>query len=208
MFEDIQNYREEVAQNIAKSFSSDLEKGGVYADTYENRKLGRVGQSYGRSGSKKDDVSKKKVTNFGDHAKVIHDGGDKYFTTKSPYYTKEEFLKELKSYLKQEGGKFDASRIKVKKTLGYDHAIHKQYYYEIAGSVEGKEEDPFVQRQEKYKEWLKTNKTASQLMGHKYSAEKILQNATKEEREILRNTRDDLEYEETRAKIAKRILGQ
>ena len=212
MFEEIQKHRQAVEENIKKSFQVDLEKGGVYADTYENRKLGRVGQPYAHGGGKKEDfedLPEGKVTRFSDHAMVIHDGKDKFFTTQSPYYTKEEFLKELKSYLKQKGEKLDTSKIKVGRELGYDHYIHRRYYYEIAGNLNGREDDSFVRRQKKLKEWLKTHQTARQLMGNKYSVEKILQNATKEEREILQShSYDEVRREETMVKIAKRILGQ
>ena len=210
MFEEIQKHRQAVEENIRKSFQVDLEKGGVYADTYENRKLGRVGQPYAHGGGKTEDAPEGKVARFSDHAMVIHDGKDRFFTTKSPYYTKEEFLKELKSYLKQKGEKLDTSKIKVGRELGYDHYIHRRYYYEIAGSLDGREDDSYVRGQKKLKEWLKTHQTARQLMGNKYSVEKILQNATKEEREILQSRPDDggVKREETMVKIAKRILGQ
>lgn len=41
-----------VQSNIEKSFDTDIEK-AVYADTAENRKLGRVGQKYKRGKDKK-----------------------------------------------------------------------------------------------------------------------------------------------------------
>ena len=55
---DILKHREDIKNNILKSFKTDLEKSengsdiekarsGVYADTAENRKLNRVGQQYG-----------------------------------------------------------------------------------------------------------------------------------------------------------------
>lgn len=48
-FEDVKNHRDEVRGNILKSFEPDFEKArsGVYADTAENRRLNRVGQTYG-----------------------------------------------------------------------------------------------------------------------------------------------------------------
>src|SRR5574344_1812653 len=43
----ISRTRELVAENIIKSFSNDIEKGGIYVDNRENRKLNRVGSVYG-----------------------------------------------------------------------------------------------------------------------------------------------------------------
>ena len=48
--EDIKNAQQERRENIAKGFvDNDFEKAksGVYADTAENRRLGRVGQTFG-----------------------------------------------------------------------------------------------------------------------------------------------------------------
>lgn len=54
--EDIKNRRDAVRNNIAKGFGAEFTKSdedgfekAVYADTYENRKLNRVGQEYHRS---------------------------------------------------------------------------------------------------------------------------------------------------------------
>lgn len=47
--------RELVAENIIKSFSNDIEKGGIYVDNRENRKLNRVGSSYGSATIKKNE---------------------------------------------------------------------------------------------------------------------------------------------------------
>lgn len=44
------SHRESIQENILKSFGVDIEKGGVYVDNSENRKLGRVGRSYGKEG--------------------------------------------------------------------------------------------------------------------------------------------------------------
>ena len=72
--EDIQNKRNVVRNNIAKGFGCEFQKayselfGGViekavYADTPQNRKLGRVGQEYHRGKGKKDnEVSESKKT--------------------------------------------------------------------------------------------------------------------------------------------------
>ena len=47
-FDDIQTHRTGVQENILKAFGVDIEK-GVYVDNAENRKLGRVGRTYGKS---------------------------------------------------------------------------------------------------------------------------------------------------------------
>ena len=45
MFEELENHRSLVAKNINESFEK--ARSGIYADTSENRKLGRVGMKYG-----------------------------------------------------------------------------------------------------------------------------------------------------------------
>lgn len=51
MFEELNNRRKAVEENIAKSFDIDIEKArsGVYQDNPENRRLNRVGQKYGET---------------------------------------------------------------------------------------------------------------------------------------------------------------
>ena len=62
--EEIQNFRNAVRANIAKGFGAEFQKSqddelrgviekAVYADTAENRKLGRVGQEYHRGNGRK-----------------------------------------------------------------------------------------------------------------------------------------------------------
>ena len=68
--DDILKHREDIKNNILKSFQVDLQKSeendiekarsGVYSDTAENRKLSRVGQKYG---SKKNDVIETRYNN-------------------------------------------------------------------------------------------------------------------------------------------------
>lgn len=66
-FDDIQNKRNEIRNNIAKGFGcefikaqdDELEK-AVYADTPQNRKLGRVGQEYHR-GKAVNEIPKRSV---------------------------------------------------------------------------------------------------------------------------------------------------
>ncbi len=57
---DIIKHRNFVIGQIQKSFDDELEKArsGVYADTAENRKLGRVGQEYGHPAQQRDIVNK------------------------------------------------------------------------------------------------------------------------------------------------------
>lgn len=67
ILEQIANKRREIEQgvqiNIQKSFETDIEK-AVYADTYENRKLGRVGQEYKRSEDKQEEKPSKFEGNY------------------------------------------------------------------------------------------------------------------------------------------------
>lgn len=49
-FNNIQTHRVGVQENILKAFGVDIEK-GVYVDNSENRKLGRVGRTYGKTQS-------------------------------------------------------------------------------------------------------------------------------------------------------------
>lgn len=93
-FEEIQNHRQEVQSQILKGFGLDIEKGGVYVDNSENRRLMRVGQSYGKEGSPRrgDTVEvvgptgmkfTGKVTDVANGGTVtIHTGGNSYFSGK------------------------------------------------------------------------------------------------------------------------------
>lgn len=93
-FEEIQNHRQEVQSQILKGFGLDIEKGGVYVDNSENRRLMRVGQTYGTEGGPRrgDTVEvvgptgmkfTGKVTDVANGGTVtIHTGGNSYFSGK------------------------------------------------------------------------------------------------------------------------------
>lgn len=81
MFEELNEHRQAVAENISKAFDSDIEKArsGVYADNAQNRKLNRVGQRYGsekkdeepsQKTPKKDDNYASKVEGYASGAKT------------------------------------------------------------------------------------------------------------------------------------------
>lgn len=53
MFEELENHRSLVAKNINESFEK--ARSGIYADTSENRKLGRVGMKYGEKKKEEQD---------------------------------------------------------------------------------------------------------------------------------------------------------
>ena len=57
---DIIKHRNFVIGQIQKSFDNDIEKArsGIYADTAENRKLGRVGQEYGHAAKQREHADK------------------------------------------------------------------------------------------------------------------------------------------------------
>lgn len=90
-FNDIQIHRAAVQGNILKAFGVDIEK-GVYVNNAENRKLGRVGRTYGNSADdpRKGDVvdvvgptgmratGKVVAVNGGDV--TVHTGGNSYFS--------------------------------------------------------------------------------------------------------------------------------
>lgn len=78
MENNIINHRNHVISQIQKSFEPEIEK-AVYADTPENRKLGRVGQEWKRSKNKKmQDISSIKDKDLRDkiakHIEDITDG--------------------------------------------------------------------------------------------------------------------------------------
>ena len=70
---DIIKHRNFVIGQIQKSFDDELEKArsGVYADTAENRKLGRVGQEYGHS------IQQRETTNKQPNRRGKESGGSK-----------------------------------------------------------------------------------------------------------------------------------
>ena len=72
----ILKHRQFVQSQICKSFNTDIEKAksGVYADTAENRKLGRVGQQYGSE--KREDKRETKTAN--NLIKILHSVDEDY----------------------------------------------------------------------------------------------------------------------------------
>jgi hypothetical protein len=60
----IQKRIKDIQNNILKSFNCDIEKAksGVYADTLENKRLGRVGQKYGHTQKQNNITSYRKIS--------------------------------------------------------------------------------------------------------------------------------------------------
>ena len=142
MFEELKKHREEVANNIAKSFATDFEK-AVYVNNAENRKLGRVGLPYGGKSSEKNYKSylaNRKNTRLQNGATLIEGNGHKYIEG-NKHYTKAEFVSAVKTYLKESGEKFDSSKIMSSKQIGYDHIMHNQYYYVFQGNPQEEERE-------------------------------------------------------------------
>lgn len=152
MLEEIRRKREEIRNNICKSFGSDLVKGfndelgviekAVYADTAENRKLGRVGQEYHRGKGKKENAAP--VLNIKDlmenDTEARHDVTRKYgvklfsFANGSMQCRIEnkKEVKGLKNFLKDCGLSYDEK--KLVKMKGF-HGTHS-YNYDLS-SVTG-----------------------------------------------------------------------
>ena len=90
-FDDIQTHRAAVQGNILKAFGVDIEK-GVYVNNAENRKLGRVGRTYGKNTEehRKGDVvdvvgptgmrATGKIVAVNGGEVTIHTGGNSYFS--------------------------------------------------------------------------------------------------------------------------------
>lgn len=99
ILEQISAKRREIEQgvqnNIQKSFEPDIEK-AVYADTAENRKLGRVGQEYHRGKGKKEEDTD--IDNF---IKVYTSKGGIDYSRYSKYDTSENVTKCIKFLDKQ-----------------------------------------------------------------------------------------------------------
>ena len=99
ILEQISAKRREIEQgvqnNIQKSFEPDIEK-AVYADTAENRKLGRVGQEYHRGKGKKEEDTD--IDNF---IKVYTSMGGIDYSRYSKYDTSENVTKCIKFLDKQ-----------------------------------------------------------------------------------------------------------
>ena len=138
------------AEDVIKGIGSEeLFEKAVYADTAENRKLGRVGQEYHRGkGTKKEDKKtnlygrRTKEQHLGQGAILVENGKHKYYRS-FPYATKSEFLRELKSHLKKTGEKFDPSKLTSNKRVGYDHITRNEYTYTISGNREDEEKENF-----------------------------------------------------------------
>lgn len=166
--EDIQNRRNQVRNNIAKGFGYEFvkaqddelveiekAKSGVYADTAQNRKLGRVGQQYGgkkKTESAQKPTAKKSVQDtlksiresLHKHAMSgagvsLHQTGDntyqdnKYNNTADVMcYTKAD-VKYLKKTLKEHGMTYDESKLHKIKSW---HGTH--YYLYDLSEITGK----------------------------------------------------------------------
>ena len=161
MLEELKKHNALVQERIMKSFGYvdtedfmqkgeidydfELEK-AVYADTAENRKLGRVGQEYHRGKGKKEEKKahlsgrRTKEQHLGQGAIMIENGEHKYYRS-FPYATKSEFLRELKSDLKKTGEKFDPSKLTSSKKVGYDHITRNEYTYTISGNRDDEEKE-------------------------------------------------------------------
>ena len=135
----------ELIQKGEIDYDFELEK-AVYADTAENRKLGRVGQEYHRGKGKKEEKKahlsgrRTKEQHLGQGAIMIENGEHKYYRS-FPYATKSEFLRELKSDLKKTGEKFDPSKLTSSKKVGYDHITRNEYTYTISGNRDDEEKE-------------------------------------------------------------------
>lgn len=81
IFEQIAAKRAEIERgvqsNIEKSFDTDIEK-ATYADTPENRKLGRVGQEYHRGKDKKEETGQKHVPSHEEVKTYLREQSKKY----------------------------------------------------------------------------------------------------------------------------------
>ena len=142
MLEELKRHREMVQERIEKSFESDLNilkaeeqelsvtdliKAGVleyddsiekavYADTPQNRKLGRVGQEYHRGKGKKneDNNTKKKKMDYDTAVNFLEENAD--WWSSYQYDTLDEDDKEQKE-MKE---KFDAAKKFIKKFKTFD----------------------------------------------------------------------------------------
>lgn len=111
--EEILKHREEVSNNILKSFGEDIDiekaRSGIYADNPENRRLNRVGQKYGET-SEKQETNEKQTTGgktIEEHAKNASDEALKKVISddKAPENLKSAAKKELENRSKSEGTK-------------------------------------------------------------------------------------------------------
>lgn len=148
----INSRRRTVEENIQKSFiDNDLEKArsGVYSDTPENRKLGRVGQQYGgkkqpelktkRSGEKKN-VNSEKLTN--DEKKEINVLVNKFRRKHSEGAVALERTEEGKSIISKLKG-YGVEKVGKYFQQKYDNAPSEgggSWYYTIGRLVMGEKE--------------------------------------------------------------------
>lgn len=130
----------ELDEVYVELFGDTIQK-AVYADTPQNRKLGRVGQEYHRGKGKKEDESKPsktKLEKVGEMSYLHTNGKHKYISHSTNYESgeggKKDFVKEVKAYLKKNGETFDPSKLSVKKERGYDHRKHSIYTYTLSGN--------------------------------------------------------------------------
>lgn len=236
--DDMENYF------VQKALETEIEKGevefdefnkAVYADTYENRKLGRVGQEYHRGKGKQNNPqtnnengndktekqpqrianSNRRVTKVGEKSELYENNGHKYITMHHGYgeNKKSDFIKDVKAYLKSQGETFDPSKVTVKKEIGYDHYKHPVYTYTMSGNREEEEKmhsDHIAAKrkaiEEKVAAWKKNNETAEDILGAK-AHDIITKYETHEENKERMDAADDLEYEKIKAKIAQRIAN-
>lgn len=203
-------------------YDDSIEK-AVYADTPQNRKLGRVGQEYHRGkGKKKEEAKSRKTSKVGDYSELRENGNHKYIYAHHGHgeLKKKDFVNDVKKYLKSIGEEFDASKVKVKKERGYDHYLHNSYVYEFSGNHEEEEklhskkvEDEYNTEVKKFEDWKKKNKTASEILQAKFGSkvnvyDMIEEHITEEEKKEKQNTEGILDWEKLKAKIAKRIVEE
>ena len=131
--DDILKHREDIKNNILKSFQVDLQKSeendiekarsGVYGDTAENRKLSRVGQKYG---SKKQDdevssqsSSKQNEDNHSKNSKSIEEHAKNTSEeTLKKVSENEKAPEDLRNAAKKE---LENRKVKDKKDWGFDN---------------------------------------------------------------------------------------
>lgn len=135
MFEELNQRRQAVAENIEKSFiDSDIEKArvGQYTDNAENRRLMRVGQNYGQAngGNRKGDVVEvvangRKIsgkyygpgrTYDNKSAHTIHLGGNSYFVVSTENSTFKNLSEEKRISEKERKKKETIQKKRVKRS--------------------------------------------------------------------------------------------
>lgn len=213
----------ELDEVYVELFGDTIQK-AVYADTPQNRKLGRVGQEYHRGKGKKEEESKPsrtKLEKVGVMSWLHTNGKHKYISHSTNYESgeggKKDFVKEVKAYLKKNGETFDPSKLSAKKERGYDHYKHTIYTYTLSGSRDEAEEldkqATIAENKKKekeyengYAEWEKKNKLAEDILGVKRweLLPKVGRYATEKERKKLYNG-NRIDYEEGLIEVGKRL---